>query len=164
VPKLTTEQREAIMDEVEAVMMSGKWSGRASHQLAERHGVTRRTIQNYRKRIEKRWTDASKVQDLEAERAGWLARVRNAQNKCLGAKEYRNLASFLAMEARVLGIEAATKLEVAHTGAVEVEHKHELLTDAELDAEIAALEAAAPPAQIIELKEVASGVHEPVEV
>ena len=120
-PKLTTAEREAIMDQVEAVLMSGKWSGRIQHQLAERHGVTRRTLQNYRKRIEKRWADAAKIQDIETERAGWLARVRNAQNMCIAAREYRNLSSFLAMEARVLGIEQ-NNVNTKHSGGLALGH------------------------------------------
>jgi len=158
-PKLTTEQREHIMDQVEIVLMSGKWSGRAQHVLAKKNDVTRRTIQYYRKRIEKRWADAAKVQDIETERAGWLARCRVFQQLCVQDRRWRELSSFMAMEARVLGIEQATKLEVEHKGPV-VAGPLAQLTDAQLDAEIAELEAAAPPAQIIELREV-GGVHQP---
>ena len=120
-PKLTTSERERIMDEVEAVMMSGKWSGRAQHQLARRHDVTRRTIQNYRAVIERRWRNAAKIEDIETERSGWIFRCRQYQQLCVSAEKYRDLSSFMAMEARVLGIEQ-NNVNMKHSGGLALGH------------------------------------------
>jgi hypothetical protein len=120
-PKLTNDAREIVMDELEAVLLAGKYNGRAQHHLALRHNVSRRTIRTYRRQLEAHWAKEAAVGDMEVERVKWLVRVRQAQSKSLELGELRNLASFLAMEARVLGIDQH-KIKVEHSGNVGVLH------------------------------------------
>ena len=158
-PKLTQEQREAGLDEVEAVLMAGKWSRRAQYQIAKRHGVTRRTIQSWRARVEKQWSDAIKTAAIEDERAGWLARVRMGQNVAIQKGDVRAYCNLLSVEARVLGIESPTRLQLS--GSIDLTARPERqLTDEELDAEIARMERERA-GKVIELREVGDGRHEP---
>lgn len=109
------------MAEVEAVLLAGKYNLRSQAQLAKRHGITCRTIRNYRRRLEAVWAKEIDTSNPEAERTSWLVRVRQAQSRCLEASELRALASFMALEARVLGIDQK-KVLVEHTGHVGVLH------------------------------------------
>jgi len=160
-PKLTREQRSVGLDEVEAVLMAGKWSRQAQRQLAKRHGVTRRTIQAWRARVEAQWRDAIKTAAIEDERAGWLARVRLGQNIALQRGELRTYTNLLSIESRVLGIESPHRLHLS--GGIDVTARPERhLSDEELDAEIARMERERA-GKVIELREVSGGRHEPVE-
>jgi len=154
-PKLTIEQRAVGLDQVEAVLMAGKWSRVVQRELAKRHGVTRRTIQVWRARVEQQWRDAAKLEDIDAARAGWLARCRLGQNVALQRNDLRAYVALLGVESRVLGIESPTRVQLS--GNIDVTaHPERQLTDEQLDAEIERLEAERA-GKVFELREVRPG-------
>ena len=154
-PKLTQDQRAIGMDQVEAVLMAGKWSRAAQREIAKKHGVTRRTTQVWRARVEQQWRDAIKLASIEDDRAGWLSRCRVGQNVALQKGDMRAYTALMSVESRVLGIEAPQRVQLS--GGIEVTARPERqLTDEEL---IARVEAGrkAKAGQVIELREASAG-------
>jgi hypothetical protein len=158
--RLTSEQRDRLKEEIEIVLLSGRWSRKVARQLAGRHGLSHRRVQQYRQVVEAAWADESEVADEATERVGWITRCRQAQQRCLQLDKLRELASFLAMEARVLGIEQQ-KLSVHHSGNLSIQAEVAALAPTLLEMspeQLAALRGEEPPEYLeLEAVEVSRG-------
>jgi hypothetical protein len=106
-PKLTNEERDAIVAEVEETMLAGRWSRKTCGALAKQYELSTRTLRAYHRRIEDGWKADHRLTDTGNERAFWLARVRLAEDAALRTGNLRALSSLLATEARVLGLEVS---------------------------------------------------------
>lgn len=126
-PKLNERQRQAIMAEVEQVMLKGLWSLNARNKLADRHNLNPRTISEYKARIQKAWLDANDIKDVEKERGLWKSKLAVAQQAALSKGDFKALSSLLRLEASVGGFEGfAIKQKVADTPMTEQEAVNEL--------------------------------------
>lgn len=153
-------KREAIYVDVEGALSLGNWTLALQAALAKRHNVTLRTIQNYRRRVEETWLEASRTKTPEVERVDFLQRLRNFQQKAYLAEKYVVLARMLETEARVLGLEKLA-LEVTHRGGVLVGvAEFAGKTDEELRAEIEDIRAGRLSEPTLQLLEAVGGGQE----
>ena len=159
VPKLTEEQRAVIVADVEQHLFNGRWSRFVQLDMAEKHGVTTRTLRKYRAKLERQARKAAEVGTPEEERQTWLARLRQIRELAVADGKWGAAASMMATEARVLGIESPHRLHLSGGIDVTARPERQLSTD-EIRARLEELRRE-KESNVIELREVSAGRHEP---
>jgi hypothetical protein len=97
------------LDLVEKAMAEAGWSTRLANQLADKLGVSKRTIYQYRVMVMEDLAEAFHSEDPRHDRAEFLSRLRGYQAKAARKGAFGSLASMMNVEARVLGVENAPK-------------------------------------------------------
>jgi len=103
---------------VEKAIADRGWSMQIQQDLARELGCCKKTVYSYRKRV----IDGLKVeldgQDRDTRRSEFLSRLRGHQRTALEAGRMGPLASMMALESRIVGVESPTSQEVG--GSVNV--------------------------------------------
>lgn len=85
-------------------MVEHGWSPRIARALAERLGVSKRTVYRIKARVEADIREGLGGRDRDTERADFLMRLRLHQIDARKSGSYGALSSMLGVEARVLGL------------------------------------------------------------
>lgn len=85
-------------------MLEHGWSPRVARALAERLGVSKRTVYRIKERVERDIRRGLGGRDLDTERADFLMRIRLHQIDAKKSGSFGALSSMMGVEARVLGL------------------------------------------------------------
>ena len=118
----------------EAMASAGGVSFHNVEALAEELGVTTKTIWSDRRAVLDIWATENDL-PMPVRLAEFLARIDSVADKAEREGAFSPAVSALALRAKVTGIEAPTRSEVQHSGAVSIAG----LTDAQAQALAAAL-------------------------
>ena len=113
--KHTDDQVQLRRDVVEECLVRGDWTLRRQAQVARQHNVCRSQVRHDAAKIRREWASQDQEQSHEEIRSDWRARVHKAARDAAERGHDITVARLLATEARVLGLEAPTRVEVAHT-------------------------------------------------
>lgn len=94
------------------------WSLQLKRAVAREFGVTTRTVDRYKAELIRVYRRELEGDELEAQRADFIGRLRGHQRACLSTGRMGPLASMMSLEARILGVEAP--VEVGSSSPVEV--------------------------------------------
>ena len=94
------------------------WSLQLKRAVAREFGVTTRTVDRYKAELIRGYRRELEGEELEAQRADFIGRLRGHQRACLSTGRMGPLASMMSLEARILGVEAP--VEVGSSSPVEV--------------------------------------------
>ena len=113
--KHTDEQVQRRVDVIEECLTRGDWTLRRQAQVANQFDVTTSMVRKDAARIRREWASQEQGQTREEMRSDWRARVHKAIRDASESGHTHTVARLLSTEARVLGLEAPTQVEVAHT-------------------------------------------------
>ena len=95
--------------------MRGDWTLRRQGQVARSFGVSDSQVRKDAAKIRRSWSAQDQDQTTEELRSDWRQRVHKAMRAAADRGHDVTVARLLATEARVLGLEAAVQVQVAHT-------------------------------------------------
>jgi transposase len=104
----THEEARRQQDAVERAMLEHGWSPRIARALAERLGVSKRTVYRIKARVEADIREGLGSRDRETEHADFLMRLRQHQAAARNAMAFGPLSSMMGVESRVLGLDGTT--------------------------------------------------------
>ena len=110
--KHTAEQVRQRTDVVEALLVKGDWTLRRQAQVADQFDVTPTQVRHDAAKIRREWAGQEQEQSPEELRADWRQRVLATINQAMELGHTTTVARLLATEARVLGIESPTQIDI----------------------------------------------------
>ena len=87
------------------------WSLQLKRAVAREFGVTTRTVDRYKAELIRGYRRELEGEELEAQRADFIGRLRGHQRACLSTGRMGPLASMMSLEARILGVESSVAVE-----------------------------------------------------
>lgn len=116
--KPTREEKDRRLAIVEEAISRRGWSMQIERALAREFGVSSRTIRNYRREVVEGYRKEMNGEELDAQRAEFIGRLRGHQRLALETGRLGPLASMMGLESRVLGLDK--EAAEGGPGAVEV--------------------------------------------
>ena len=101
----TKDERYRRLAVLEQEIAERGWSLTLKRELAKRFGVSRRTVDDYKLDLVRGYRKELSGQEGEAKRAEFLGRLRGHQRAALDQGKFGPLASMLALEGRIVGID-----------------------------------------------------------
>ena len=102
------------MDVIEECLTRGEWTLRRQAQVAKTFNVSPAQVRKDAAAIRREWAAQDQDQTVPEMRGDWLQRVHKAAREAQALGHTHTVAKLLATEARVLGIETPTQVEVSH--------------------------------------------------
>ena len=114
----TKKERRVRLDVVEETMAKVGWNPRIVRDLADRFGVTERTIYNYRRDVLEELAECYRGENRRQDRAEFVAMLRERQVKAMGEGSWGSVSSMMGIEAKVMGLEDSSAAGASETVVV----------------------------------------------
>jgi len=99
-------------DAIEALLVKGDWTLRRQAQIAAHFEVSTSQVRKDAAKIRREWAGQEQEQSPDELRADWRQRVLATINQAMELGHTTTVARLLATEARVLGIESPTQIDI----------------------------------------------------
>jgi len=110
--KHTKEQVQRRRDVIEALLVKGDWTLRRQAQVAAQFDVGPNQVRQDAAIIRREWAGQEQEQSHDELRADWRQRVMATMQQAMELGHTTTVAKLLATEARVLGIESPTQIDI----------------------------------------------------
>jgi len=119
----TKDERYRRLAVVEKAIGEQGWSLDLKRRLRKQFGVSRRTIDSYKADVIAGYRKQLTEEEWETQRSAFIGKLRGAQRVALEAGKLGPLASMLALEGRILGVDSPAQESAARIVLVAPEVK-----------------------------------------